>query len=147
MVLKKYAFVLLGVLFIKLFHISFFTDEINLCGFMSRFAMNLYTYDATVGVEDIEVIDYRIEEERLYIEPLRQEVILPISGIVSDVTNDYIEIQSSNQVYQVYHIKPDYRLYQYYNCGMILGHSDGYYVKCVEYNAIVSHLVIQYESV
>lgn len=145
--MKKYLTLIVLLAAVKLFNLSFFTEELNICQFMSGFASNLYAYDESVAAMDIEVIEYEIKNERLYVTPVNQEVILPVSGIISEVGDSYIEVQSSNCVYRVFGLKPSYRLYQYYQKGMILGYSQKYYIEAISYNAIVSHLVINYESI
>lgn len=132
---------------IKLFNLSFFTEEINLCGIVSGFASNLYTYDESVAAEDIAVIDYRLEGNELSVIPMNQEVILPVSGIVSGMGKDYIEIQSTEATYRIYHITASYRLYQYYKKGMILGKSGQYVAVSEHIEQIARRLVIQHESV
>lgn len=132
---------------IKFFNLSFFTKEWNLCKMVSGFASNLYTYDESVAAEDIAVLDYQLQDTKLSVIPLNREVILPVSGIVSAVGKDYIEIQSTSATYRIYHITASYRLYQYYKKGMILGKSEQYAVVSEHIEHIACRLVIQHESV
>ncbi len=145
--MKKYLALIVMLAVIELCGLTFFTEELNICQFVSGFASNLYAVDESVAATDIEVIEYELKNNRLYVTPVNQEVILPVSGIISEVGDDFIEVQASNCVYRVFGIHPSYRLYQYYKKGMILGHSKKYYVEAINYNAIVSHLVINYESI
>lgn len=145
--MKKYIFSILLVGIIKLFDISFFTNDINICKYLSGFASNIYSYDNTVASEKIYVYDYIINEDSITISSLKNEVILPINGIVSEVGKDYIEIQASNDIYTIYNIDPSYRLYQYYKSQMVLGKASKYIVKCKNISTISAHLVIDYEQV
>jgi len=55
--MKKYIFLIIGLICIKLANASFITDDINICGIASIFASNLYLEDESVSSDNIEVID------------------------------------------------------------------------------------------
>lgn len=145
--MKKYIGLCIALIIIKLCNISFLTKSLNISRMVSEFASNLYTYDEGVATNDVEVIDYVLMEKDIYITPMNQEVVLPISGIVSDVGSNYIEIQTNNASYKIYDIKPKFLLYQYYKKGMILGESKQCRIETYDFQAIVSHLVIRYEAI
>lgn len=145
--MKKYIILIFCLVCIKLFNITFITNEINLYGGISTFASNLYLDDEAVSEENIEVIDYEIKDDSLYVTPVNKEVVLPISGIINNITDEYIEIQSASNSYKIYNVDSKYRMYQYYKKNTILGYSDEYYIVSLNYQSIVSHFIFNYEEV
>lgn len=145
--MKKYIFVILLLAVVKLCNIEFVTKDIHITGLISGFASNLYAYDDPVSTEAIEVLDYYIDEEGIWITPIKNEVALPFSGIVSEIGGEYVDIQAASSTYRIYGVKPSYFLYQYYKKGSILGVSDMYYIQTADYASVVSYLVINYEAI
>lgn len=132
---------------VKIFNLNFLTEEINMCKMISLFASNLYYEDNLVSTEDIEVLNFEIKEEVIEIIPTNNNVILPISGIISCVKKDYIIIESSTNIYKIYDIESNYNLYQYYKKGNVLGHSDKYIIITNDIQSIVEHFILNHEEV
>ena len=60
-----------------------------------------YDSDILVGDIDIDVFDYYIENNQIVVKPLGSRVILPISGIISEINKDYIVIDSLDNKYYI----------------------------------------------
>lgn len=145
--MKKFIFIIIFLAVIKLCDIEFMTKDLNVANIVSDFASNLYEYDSQVAKEEIDVIDYSFDDEGVWITPVKNEVVLPIRGIITFIGKDYIDIQSSSFTYRIYDVDTTYYLYQFYKEGSILGTSQMYYVQTDDFSSIVSHLVINYEAV
>lgn len=145
--MKKYIFLLICLGLIKLNNISFFTQDINVCNIVSNIAKNLYDDSTLVSNEKIGVIDFALENNSLMVEPLGDDVILPISGIITKVYKNYITITDSNNEYDVYNIKCDYKLYQYYKSGSILGSSNKYVIIGNNLKEIATGYILNYEAI
>lgn len=145
--MKKYLFLILCLGVIKIVNLSFFTKEINICSIVSGFAGNLYLNEITVGSTDIEVIDYSLSDDNLTVIPANSKAILPISGIITDINNNFIKIEGTNSIYYVYNVKSNYRLYQYYNAGDVLGSSEEFIISSDNIIDIVSGYILNYEAI
>lgn len=145
--MKKYLFLLLCLGIIKILNLNFFTNEINVCSIISRFAGNLYKDDIKVSSEKIEVIDYIINDDNLIVIPAGDKVILPLSGIITDINNNSIKIESHDSIYYIYNVRCDYKLYQYYKAGKILGSSSEYIINSKDISSLVSSYILNYEAV
>lgn len=145
--MKKYIFIILLLGVVKLCNIDFLTKDLNIANLVSQFASNLYEYDNPVSQQGINVINYDIDDNGVWIIPTKNEVILPISGIIGETGANYIDIQTSCSTYRIYGVDSKYYLYQYYKEGSILGQSSMYYIQTEDIASIVSYLTISYETV
>ena len=107
-----------------------------------------YDYDILVGNTDIEVLDYYIENNMLVVKPLANKVILPFSGIISEINKEYIVIESINNNYYIYGLdKTNFLLYKYYYQNQVLGEAPYYKIVCDDVSDVVSYFRINYEII
>lgn len=148
--LYKYSILLL-IIFLNFF-ISpinkILNKEINLTGITYIFGKSLYD-DITVSNEYVEVMDYYIDNNLLYIFPINGEIKLPINVSIMKIDKEQIEVVDNNVRYYIYNIdKKSKSLYQYVHANVILGYTSDYYIiKSDNLDYIVSKLIINYESV
>ena len=143
-----YLFMVLFTLFIKIFEneIPIITNELKL-NHISYLTLNLYD-DISVSNILIDVYDYNVYDNKLYIYPINNEVILPISGIVNKISKNYIIISDFNDEYKISNIKKNVYLYQYYNEYTNLGIVEDYYIiESKSINKIVSKLNLNNEEI
>ena len=122
--------------------------EINLTSITYIFGKSLYD-DITVSNEYVEVIDYYIDNDLLYIFPINGEIKLPISVSIMKIDKEVIEVVDNNIRYYIYNIdKKNKSLYQYVHANDVLGYTSDYYIiKCENIDYIVGKLIINYESI
>ena len=122
--------------------------EINLMTINYVFGKSLYD-DVMVDNQYIEVIDYYIEDNYLYIFPVNGEVKLPFNVSVYKISSNCMEVVDNDKRYYLYNInKRNKNLYQYVYANDILGYTDDFYIiysNNIDY--IVSKLIINYESI
>ena len=107
-----------------------------------------YDSDILVGDIDIDVFDYYIENNQLVVKPLGSRVILPISGIISEINKDYIVIDSLDNKYYIYGLdKTNFLLYQYYYHNQVLGEASIYKIVCDDLSDVVAWYKINYEII
>lgn len=147
--LKKYIYlIVIGlVLALKLGDgNSFLEKEIGL-NKISYFMLG-YDNEALVSNTDINVIDYCIIDNSAVIKPICENVILPISGIITEINKDFIAIDGIDNMYYIYGIKDlNFGLYQYYYSNQILAKSNQYIVKCNDINSFLANYSINYEAI
>ena len=147
--LKKYIYlIVIGlVLALKLGDgNSFLEKEIGL-NKISYFMLG-YDNEALVSNTDINVIDYCIIDNSAVIKPIGDDVILPISGIITEINKDFIAIDGIDNMYYIYGIKDlNFGLYQYYYSNQILAKSNQYIVKCNDINSFLANYSINYEAI
>jgi len=147
--LKKYIYlIVIGlVLALKLGDgNSFLEKEIGL-NKISYFMLG-YDNEALVSNTDINVIDYCIIDNSAVIKPIGDDVILPISGIITEINKDFIAIDGIDNMYYIYGIKDlNFGLYQYYYSNQILAKSNQYMVKCNDINSFLANYSINYEAI
>ena len=147
-----YKYCILVLILILNFFISpinkILNKEINLTSITYIFGKSLYD-DITVSNEYVEVIDYYIDNDLLYIFPINGEIKLPISVSIMKIDKEVIEVVDNNIRYYIYNIdKKNKSLYQYVHANDVLGYtSDCYIIKCENIDYIVGKLIINYESI
>ncbi|MBQ9124485.1 MAG: hypothetical protein IJY14_02220 [Acholeplasmatales bacterium] len=137
------------LVFFKLLNINIAIDkEINIYKYLSFISSNLYDDIQSVSSTKVEVFDYEIKNNNLYIETINNEVRLPINGMVTEVKDNYIIIHNHNNYYKINNINNlKFHLYQHYKNNLILGYSDNIIIEANDYNTIVSGLIINYEKI
>ena len=147
-----YKYCILVLILILNFFISpinkILNKEINLTSITYIFGKSLYD-DITVSNEYVEVIDYYIDNDLLYIFPINGEIKLPISVSIMKIDKEVIEVVDNNIRYYIYNIdKKNKSLYQYVYANDVLGYTSDYYIiKCENIDYIVGKLIINYESI
>lgn len=147
-----YKYCILVLILILNFFISpinkILNKEINLTSITYIFGKSLYD-DITVSNEYVEVIDYYIDNDLLYIFPINGEIKLPISVSIMKIDKEVIEVVDNNIRYYIYNIdKKNKSLYQYVHANDVLGYTSDYYIiKCENIDYIVGKLIINYESI
>ena len=147
-----YKYCILVLILILNFFISpinkILNKEINLTSITYIFGKSLYD-DITVSNEYVEVIDYYIDNDLLYIFPINGEIKLPISVSIMKIDKEVIEVVDNNIRYYIYNIdKKNKSLYQYVHGNDVLGYTSDYYIiKCENIDYIVGKLIINYESI
>ena len=145
--MRKYIYLIFSLIICSVLNIDFIYDEINIHNYIYLFARNLYNYEIAVSSENIEVIDFYIYNEQLIIKPMSNKVVLPISGLITDLGENYIIIQNNEGTYRLDNIESNYFLYQYYNNYQILGSSEFLIITCDNYSPILDNLVIVYDQI
>ena len=147
-----YKYSILVIILVLNFFISpinkILNKEINLTSITYIFGKSLYD-DITVSNEYVEVIDYYIDNDLLYIFPINGEIKLPISVSIMKIDKEVIEVVDNNIRYYIYNIdKKNKSLYQYVHANDVLGYTSDYYIiKCENIDYIVGKLIINYESI
>ena len=122
--------------------------ELNLMGINYIFGKSLYD-EVMVDNKYVEVIDYYIENDYLYIFPINGEIKLPFNVSVNKIDGNCIEVVDNDTRYYLYNIdKRNKNLYQYVYANDVIGYTNDYFIiqsDNIEY--IVSKLIINYESV
>ena len=144
----KYILVIIALFTLKYMdYAGVLVQEIKPFYISNIMASNLYYDTVKVSNEKIDVIDYYVYEDLLFITPIKNNVMLPISGMIYKVKKDYISIEANGSIYEIYNIKSNYLLYQYYQAGSILGKSDEVIIKSSEYDNIINNIMINNEMV
>ena len=147
-----YKYSILVIILVLNFFISpinkILKTEINLTSITYIFGKSLYD-DITVSNEYVEVIDYYIDNNLLYIFPINGEIKLPINVSIMKIDKEEIEVVDNNIRYYIYNIdKKNKSLYQYVHANDVLGYTSDYYIiKCENIDYIVGKLIINYESI
>lgn len=141
---------ILFTLIIKLFdnEQNIITKELDL-KYINYIAPSLYYDDIPVVSKDIDVIDYFINNDLLYVKPVNNKMVLPISGLITKINKNYIVLSTDDGIYNImnYNNKLVY-LYQYYNSFAELGTTDDYYIiEGKNLKNIVNRLNIIYDEV
>ena len=132
-ILKKryYILMILSVVGVKLFDnkLSFITKDINESKIVFIIAPNLYNYDSVVSTNNIAVLDYFIKNDKLFIKPLNNEVVLPINGIISKCSKNELILSTKDCIYKISNLNnSNMYLYQFYNSYTNIGTTDDYYI-------------------
>lgn len=147
---RYYIIMILFTLIIKLFdnEQNIITKELDL-KYINYIAPSLYYDDIPVVSKDIDVIDYFINNDLLYVKPVNNKMVLPISGLITKINKNYIVLSTDDGIYNImnYNNKLVY-LYQYYNSFDELGTTDDYYIiEGKNLKNIVNRLNIIYDEV
>ncbi|MGM9970278.1 MAG: hypothetical protein ACI35S_07775 [Anaeroplasma sp.] len=122
--------------------------EIDIYDISSIVGSNLYEEAKAVAAIPVDVLDYELKEEGLYIKTINNRIILPFDGVVTTFKNNFIELDTNYGIISIYgDIKCNYRLYQYYYHNTILGSGKEFTLVSDNYSSIVSNLRINYETV
>lgn len=123
--------------------------EINTLAITSFLSQNLYKGESSVASEPMSVKDYVLKEERLYIFPLGNEVVLPIDVMVVSVEEGAIEVINSNTRYKISHINNRIgKLYQYIHSLNPLAYTDDFFViEGDDLETLAGRINIYYEKV
>lgn len=145
--------ILLGLLVASYLFIDpvqeFLGKEINTVAITNFLAENLYKDEENVASVPMVVKDYILQEDRLYIFPLNQEVSLPIDIMIMAVKEDMLEVVNLDSRYTIRHIdKRIGNLYQYiHSLNSFATTEDFFIVEGDNLQAISGRLSIYYEKV
>lgn len=123
--------------------------EINYAYVTYVVAESFYESSVTVGTEEkITVRDYIIEDNKIYIFPLDNNVVLPFGVMVTKVNDESIEVVVENERFKILNLdKIDAKLYQYIPYENAIGKTDSFYVIEGNIGLLVNNLEIYYEQV
>jgi len=124
--------------------------EINYLYISSIVANSFYEDIKTVSTDEKLVVkDYLIEENRLYIFPMTNEVKLPIGVMISSKTLNSIEVVSLDDRFYIYNLDEiNSYIYQYVDSFNIIGKTNDYVVIVGDdLSRIINNLEIYYEKV
>ncbi len=128
---------------------KFLDKEINTVAITNFLAENLYKDEENVASVPMVVKDYIVEENKLYIFPLNQEVSLPIDVMIVSVDDGIVEVVNLDARYKISHIsKRTGNLYQYIHSLNSFGVTDDFFVvEGEDLTTISGRLSIYYEKV
>ena len=128
---------------------SILNKEINTVAITNFLAENLYKDEKNVASVPMVVKDYILEENRLYIFPLTQEVSLPIDVMIVSVSDGAVEVVNLDSRYKISNLtKRTGNLYQYIHSLNAIGMTDDFFVvEGEDLSAISGRLSIYYEKV
>lgn len=137
-----------GYLLIDPIH-SFLNKEINTVAITNFLAESLYKDEKNVSSEPMSVKDYILEDNRLYIFPLGNEVCLPIDMMIVSVEEGAVEVVNLDSRYRISHLtKRRGNLYQYIRSLNPFAYTDDFFIiEGNDLNAIAGRLAIYYEKV
>lgn len=123
--------------------------EINTIAITNFLAENLYKYEENVASVPMEVRDYLIQDNKLYIFPINQEVCLPIDVMIVSVSDGAVEVVNLDTRYTISHIsKRSGNLYQYiHSLNSFATTNDFFVVEGDHLDQISKRLNIYYEKV
>lgn len=124
--------------------------EINYLYISSIVANSFYEDIKTVSTDEKLVVkDYLIEENRLYIFPMTNDVKLPIGVMISSKTLNSIEVVSLDDRFYIYNLDEiNSYIYQYVDSFNIIGKTNDYVVIVGDdLSRIINNLEIYYEKV
>lgn len=128
---------------------KFLSKEINTIAITNFLAENLYKDEENVASVPMVVKDYVLEENRLYIFPLNQEVCLPIDVMIVSVSESSLEVVNLDSRFTIYNIqKRTGNLYQYiHSLNAFASTEDFFIVEGENIQSISGRLSIYYEKV
>ena len=124
--------------------------EINYLYISSIVANSFYEDIKTVSTDEKLVVkDYLIEENRLYIFPMTNDVKLPIGVMISNKTLNSIEVVSLDDRFYIYNLEEiNSYIYQYVDSFNSIGKTNDYVVIVGDdLSRIINNLEIYYEKV
>ena len=124
--------------------------EINYLYISSIVANSFYEDIKTVSTDEKLVVkDYLIEENRLYIFPMTNDVKLPIGVMISNKTLNSIEVVSLDDRFYIYNLEEiNSYIYQYVDSFNSIGKTNDYVVILGDdLSRIINNLEIYYEKV
>lgn len=152
MKIKKIIINILGLLCLSIIKINennlkYLFKEINIVYFTSIISSNLYDEEINVSDTYINVIDYYNINDSLYVEPINNEIILPISGVISKIDKNMIYLSTTNGIIIIDEVNStNYHLYTYYKAYNVLGYSDKYIIS-LNLDLVKNKYKINYEKV
>lgn len=137
-----------GYLFVDPIH-HFLGKEINTIAITNFLAENLYKDEENVASVPMVVRDYLIQDDKLYIFPLNQEVCLPIDIMIVSVSDGAVEVVNLDTRYTISHLsKRSGNLYQYiHSLNSFAYTNDFFVVEGTDLEQISKRLNIYYEKV
>lgn len=122
--------------------------ELNPIGISYVFGKNMYD-EVLVSNEFIEVLDYYLEDDTLYILPINGEIKLPFNISIYKVYSDSIVVVDNEAKYHLYGVNNRKKnLYQYVYAKETIGYSaDYYFIKSDNLDYIISKIIINYEII
>ena len=124
--------------------------EINYLYISSIVANSFYEDIKTVSTDEKLVVkDYLIEENRLYIFPMTNDVKLPIGVMISNKTLNSVEVVSLDDRFYIYNLDEiNSYIYQYIDSFNSIGKTNDYVVIVGDdLSRIINNLEIYYEKV
>ena len=124
--------------------------EINYLYISSIVANSFYEDIKTVSTDEKLVVkDYLIEENRLYIFPMTNDVKLPIGVMISSKTLNSVEVVSLDDRFYIYNLEEiNSYIYQYVYSFNSIGKTNDYVVIVGDdLSRIINNLEIYYEKV
>ncbi len=124
--------------------------EINYLYISSIVANSFYEDIKTVSTDEKLVVkDYLIEENRLYIFPMTNDVKLPIGVMISSKTLNSVEVVSLDDRFYIYNLEEiNSYIYQYVDSFNSIGKTNDYVVIVGDdLSRIINKLEIYYEKV
>ena len=124
--------------------------QINYMYISSVVANSFYDEVSSVSTDEKMIVkDYIIEDNKLYIFPLSNEIKLPIGVMVAGKNQNFLEVVSLNDRYYIYNIdSTNVKLYEYISNQKKLGNTNSYYlIVGNNLDRIINQLEIHYEKV
>ncbi|MDE7264278.1 MAG: hypothetical protein K2N64_06425 [Anaeroplasmataceae bacterium] len=142
------SIIVAGYLLIEPVH-NFLKKEINTVAITNFLAESLYKDEENVSSVSMSVKDYILEDNRLYIFPLGQEVCLPIDMMIVGVEEGAVEVVNLDSRYRISHLnKRTGNLYQYIHSLNTFAYTEDFFViEGEDLQAIAGRLSIYYEKV
>lgn len=121
-------------------------DFFSVCRFV---ATSLYADTKTVAATPVVVKNYAIVEDRLYVFPLDERIILPVDSMIVEVEHDSLEFLALDNRYTLSHYdKTKARLYEYvYALNELAYTNDFYVIDGKDVGLLAERLTIYYEKV
>lgn len=121
--------------------------EFNLFEFSNIFYGNIFNSTKTVSNEYIEVKNYSVENDCLFIEFNSNSVISPIDGVVQSVNKNSFTISDDEALYTFYLENYKVNIYENIKCNSVIGTGSSLIIESSAISLILERLIISYEEV
>lgn len=105
--MKRFKYLFLGIFLLLYYGLPFCKEvldhEINYSAIASYVAKGLYEDSLTVSTTKLQVKDFVLEGDVLYIFPLNQEVKLPFGVMIASLKNDQMDVVDTQYRYTIGH--------------------------------------------
>lgn len=151
--MKRFKYLFLGIFLLLYYGLPFCKEvldhEINYSAIASYVAKGLYEDSLTVSTTKLQVKDFVLEGDVLYIFPLNQEVKLPFGVMIASLKNDQMDVVDTQYRYSIGHYeKKCVRLYEYKKEEAVLATTGDFYtITGTDLNRIIARLEIDYAQV
>ena len=151
--MKRFKYLFLGIFLLLYYGLPFCKEvldhEINYSAIASYVAKGLYEDSLTVSTTKLQVKDFVLEGDVLYIFPLNQEVKLPFGVMIASLKNDQMDVVDTQYRYTIGHYeKMCVRLYEYKKEEAVLATTGDFYtITGTDLNRIIARLEIDYAQV